>query len=905
MFSRHSIFAPILVECHFILDRLLSSGQMVPLKVRRYVVDAIISTKLCYNSMIARMTDKQYRGLRSRIFQVIFPKPLASYLAAVALIFKGHALDYRFSALYTSLCSWERYFKAHGPSEFLQYYTASNGTPGLGPISLFRSDLSLLGWRLDIDTCSVYDGTGCLVWPFGQAGVAAFKHSLRSAYRHALLGQLEASSLVWGGAGHIDIVATTALHRKWKDHPSLCILERFLSHAHCTPDRLYRMDKRLSPECPYCGFEQADTAHFLFSCSYFARFREDAPAFIRDSEDWPPCSRHCLLCPASLPVQTRAAWGFFQEWACGLFALWLQLERENNAPERQGDDPVAPGPCGALGTAPAHGLLPLHVVQGHPVDRLPLSWQPFRNRSEWAAWRSSPQFFAQLFLFWSSWTAKEVAGARPVSWSEALLLYLTLAGRDAHRFGDVTFPQAVYLFRTLSVKLLARSGLQFPAGSESVRWNRDLPPDASFIGIFPSVHISAELLEVLLLLQGEATSRPSVSKAYIHVQYFDLLPDSPSRLSCDSDFFRFLRVKLKCKTRAPPWWSCAKLISRLLVPQSVEAIEVRPGQGLTQLSIQQWASLGPAQALVALGPAYMSSLAVLRRQWDLALASLQDDSFGTHSVCPVWHTEDWTCLGCNRSANFTRDPKWATKPCPSPVSFAGSWTPLWEVRTFLECLDASIRFLHFPHPLSDKGLPVLADVLETLRASATSLSRSSFASLLAFSLNFPRLAVKYKDCLLRWNLLLHNWQHKGHAFVPATLLATDGYCVSCRVRPKDFQSFPRRPCKAPVLSSELSPARAALLEFHQALSSLSLQGGWAPVFTGFVLVFLPFLCLLFGSEPFLFRALPFVCLSVRSLHSVLSWMHSLLCCLHALLCNVSVHMYSTVPVEESLLAVRR
>ena len=63
--------------------------------------------------------------------------------------------------------------------------------------------------------------------------------------------------------------------------------------------------------------------------------------------------------------------------------------------------------------------------------------------------------------------------------------------------------------------------------------------------------IDHELLEVLLLLQGDATSAPSASNAYIHVKYFDLLPDFPSRLSCDSPFFRFLRVKIRCKTRVP------------------------------------------------------------------------------------------------------------------------------------------------------------------------------------------------------------------------------------------------------------------------------------------------------------------------------------------------------------------
>ena len=268
------------------------------------------------------------------------------------------------------------------------------------------------------------------------------------------------------------------------------------------------------------------------------------------------------------------------------------------------------------------------------------------------------------------------------------------------------------------------------------------------------------------------------------------------------------------------------------------------------MSFQQWASLGPEQALRALGAAYMSSLAGLQRRWALALASLQDSSFGTHTVRPEWHTDDWTCLGCNRSAKFTRDPKWATKECPAPVAFTGSFQPFFDVQVFLERLEVSIRFLHFPHPLSDSGLPVLDDVLDVLRTSAQSLSHSTFAGLLGVSPDFPRLAVKHKDCLLRWKLLLHNRQHKGHAFVPATLLATDGYCVNCRVRPKDFQSFLRRPCKAPVLSSELSTARAALLEFPQALSSLSLLGGWAPVFTGFGPFFPLLLYLLFGSVPF-------------------------------------------------------
>ena len=249
-------------------------------------------------------------------------------------------------------------------------------------------------------------------------------------------------------------------------------------------------------------------------------------------------------------------------------------------------------------------------------------------------------------------------------------------------------------------------------------------------------------------------------------------------------FSGFLGLKFRDKTRVPPWWSCKNLVFQLLLPQNNIACKVRPGQGLAQFSVAQWRRLGPEQALLA---AYMSSLAGLQRRWALPLASLQDSSFGTYTVCPDWFTEDWRCLGCNCTANFTRDPKWAAKSCPSPVAFTGSYEPLFEAQSFLEQLDVSIRFLKFPHPLSDSGLPVLEDVLEVLRSSARSLTRSSFACLLGVSPDFPRLAVKHKDCLLRWKLLLHNWQHKGHALVPATLLATDGYCVNCCVRPKDFR----------------------------------------------------------------------------------------------------------------------
>ena len=91
---------------------------------------------------------------------------------------------------------------------------------------------------------------------------------------------------------------------------------------------------------------------------------------------------------------------------------------------------------------------------------------------------------------------------------------------------------------------------------------------------------------------------------------------------------------------------------------------VRPGQG--------GSTLHPQMLLEALGSAYMSALAGLERRWHLAKASLLDSSLGSRTVMPSWDSEDWRCLGCNISVNFTRDPKWASKACPSPACIAGS-----------------------------------------------------------------------------------------------------------------------------------------------------------------------------------------------------------------------------------------
>ena len=121
-FYRSHYFEPVLAECHYILDRVLHNRSCTTSVSRQYVVSSIIQKKLTYSSTVIRCTEKQYFALRSKIFQLVFDKALAAYDAAIALVLPCHLLDYKHAAIYTSLCSWERFFKSGGLPDFLKYW---------------------------------------------------------------------------------------------------------------------------------------------------------------------------------------------------------------------------------------------------------------------------------------------------------------------------------------------------------------------------------------------------------------------------------------------------------------------------------------------------------------------------------------------------------------------------------------------------------------------------------------------------------------------------------------------------------------------------------------------------------------------------------------------------------------
>ena len=196
-FYRSHYFEPVLAYCHYILDRVLHNRSCTTSASRQYVVSSIIQKKLTYSSTVMRCSENQYLALRSKIFQLVFDKALAAYDAAIALVLPGHLLDYKHAAIYTSLCSWERFFKSGGLPDFLRYWPPPCTLKGIGPLSLFAADINYLGWTFHSDVGVITDAAGLFTWKLGRIPKAELQHAIRHASRLALIRKLASHSSVW------------------------------------------------------------------------------------------------------------------------------------------------------------------------------------------------------------------------------------------------------------------------------------------------------------------------------------------------------------------------------------------------------------------------------------------------------------------------------------------------------------------------------------------------------------------------------------------------------------------------------------------------------------------------------------------------------------------------------------
>ena len=258
------------------------------------------------------------------------------------------------------------------------------------------------------------------------------------------------------------------------------------------------------------------------------------------------------------------------------------------------------------------------------------------------------------------------------------------------------------------------------------------------------------MTENLLVLQEELIQHNNATRAYIHAQFDDLIPPEPT---CVPSFpcFAFLR-RLRSKTNALSWWKYKYEIFSLLQP-STNSVSVKPGAGLTQFPVDLLDQIPLDDYRCALGGCFATNLQGTIRRWKLAATSCQHTADNHHVILPLWETDQWSCLGCQRPANLTRDPAWGTKACTRPWTQPIDMQPIRNAITFLELLLNKLRFRTFTGQLLADFTPDPLQLILQLEQQVSLLTPIAFAQCVDLPANHPRLPTKKKELLLRWALI--------------------------------------------------------------------------------------------------------------------------------------------------------
>ena len=116
-----------------------------------------IKKRLCCSSIVAR---QQASTVNSLTMRVVFDERLASHVAAVALVVRGHLVQYELAAIYTSLCEKHRYVLTWP----LDHIDDPHSRAGIGPLRILRDDLTVLEWIVCLEDGSCGDTHGCCCW---------------------------------------------------------------------------------------------------------------------------------------------------------------------------------------------------------------------------------------------------------------------------------------------------------------------------------------------------------------------------------------------------------------------------------------------------------------------------------------------------------------------------------------------------------------------------------------------------------------------------------------------------------------------------------------------------------------------------------------------------------------------
>ena len=226
----------------------------------------------------------------------------------------------------------------------------------------------------------------------------------------------------------------------------------------------------------------------------------------------------------------------------------------------------------------------------------------------------------------------------------------------------------------------------------------------------------------------------------------------------------------------------------LLQPSVVRA-NVRPGAGLTQFPVQLLNQISLHDFHEALGGNFSSNLQGIIRRWKLAASSWQDVTANHHVVLPLWENDQWSCLGCQRLANLTRDPAWAAKTCSRPWTQPIDMRPIQNAITFLEQLLNKLRFQAFPIHLLPDFTPDPQQLIHDLEQQVNLLTLPPLLSGLLFLLNIPDSLLKGKTFSFGGRLFRN---HGIMLLIPSSrtpLLRLRAFALLVLLLPRTFNLF--------------------------------------------------------------------------------------------------------------------
>ena len=674
---------------HSTIDKLCTLLQKLQhAKVSNRVVSQVLQTKvfptLCHCTMICRPTLEQIAKLNTAICRAATSRKCQTNIAAALFLQKTHAYDVQAAMVYQNLCFWRRMLTKlphlHEVIRDSWVNGSASCTQKYGLITILHKDLEWLGLGLRPEGFEILSITDEIVFSLLEKNKPLFQHQVREVIRQKLLLGLQDRLPKWYGVTHVDLHHTTALFRKLNEqHPYRPALARCLTDAHCTPFRLYKMQLQSTPACPFCNAEVCDTSHIIWNCPKFDHVREGWPRHRWNNFFWPKYARSMLICDARLPEATKIVWSQIQAAVAQLLTLWMNIDRELEAPLPAQVAKIARTPQ-VLSQLPSG--LNLQTHQDDKAPTLPLSWRrPLRHR-DLMEWGGKAEDFNLLFTFWAQWSTDcDEHCTRVPTWACAFAIFLQMGGFQAHFITQSQHVLAVvFKFRTLTKNLFQLCLTDDCWNSvdwrynELSRWSGLLPPDHTFPTRLrlPCSWDLTKTVDAITAAQMELQTQQIDKNCHYFIdpsQFVGAVQDKMTILRKDDLSTSWPLPPLRDAALVPPWYTQVRCWSPELQVTCV-----------MQRSLQEWIDMPVSDIRMAISHVLKRFKYAQKKIGQFKTAAedfrcksrLNQHDF-SHILRPDWSPDLQCCLSCGCKVRFGA----LHRRCTKPKVFTDAQLTLW------------------------------------------------------------------------------------------------------------------------------------------------------------------------------------------------------------------------------------